>query len=48
MPSLRFIGGFYQSMVKQQNVGYPDESTLMLGLLLISEKHQRKGLGTKA
>ena len=27
--------------------GFPDESTIMLGLLLLSEKYQRKGLGTK-
>ncbi len=26
---------------------FPDESTVMLGLLLLSEKHQRKGLGTR-
>jgi RimJ/RimL family protein N-acetyltransferase len=28
--------------------GFPDGSTVMLGLLLLSEKYQRKGLGTKA
>jgi RimJ/RimL family protein N-acetyltransferase len=28
--------------------GFPDESTVMLGLFLLSEKYQRKGLGTKA
>jgi GNAT superfamily N-acetyltransferase len=28
--------------------GFPDESTVTLGLLLLSEKHQRKGLGSKA
>jgi RimJ/RimL family protein N-acetyltransferase len=28
--------------------GFPDESTATLGLLLLSEKHQKKGLGTKA
>ena len=27
--------------------GFPDESTVTLGLLLLSENHQRKGLGTK-
>ncbi len=27
---------------------FPDKSTVMLGLFLLSEKHQRKGLGTKA
>ncbi len=27
---------------------FPNESTVMLGLLLLSEKHQRKGLGTRA
>ncbi len=26
--------------------GYPDESIVMLGLLVLSEKYQRKGLGT--
>jgi RimJ/RimL family protein N-acetyltransferase len=28
--------------------GYPDELTVMLGLLLLSEKYQRKGFGTQA
>lgn len=27
---------------------FPNESTIMLGLLLLSENHQRKGLGTEA
>jgi GNAT superfamily N-acetyltransferase len=27
--------------------GFPNESTVTLGLLLLSENHQRKGLGTK-
>lgn len=28
--------------------GFPDESTVMLGLLLLSEKYQKKGLGKQA
>jgi RimJ/RimL family protein N-acetyltransferase len=28
--------------------GYPDETTITLGLLLLSEKYQRKGFGTQA
>lgn len=28
--------------------GYPNETTVMLGLLLLSEKYQRKGFGTQA
>jgi len=28
--------------------GYPNETTIMLGLLLLSEKYQRKGFGTQA
>jgi len=28
--------------------GYPDESAVMLGLLLLSEKYQRQGFGTQA
>jgi RimJ/RimL family protein N-acetyltransferase len=28
--------------------GYPDETTVMLGLLLLSEKYQRKEFGTQA
>jgi len=28
--------------------GFPDESTVTLGLLLLSEKHQKKGLGAGA
>ncbi len=28
--------------------GYPDEATVIIGLLLLSEKYQRKGFGTQA
>jgi RimJ/RimL family protein N-acetyltransferase len=28
--------------------GYPNEATAMLGLLLVSEKHQRKGIGRRS
>jgi GNAT superfamily N-acetyltransferase len=28
--------------------GYPDSATALLGLLLLSEKHQRKGIGRRA
>jgi len=48
----KFIFGIY---LDKEMIGciallrkYPDEPTIMLGLLLLSEKYQRKGLGTQA
>lgn len=48
----KFVFGVYldNNMIGFADIvlGYPDESTAMIGLLLLSEKHQKKGLGARA
>jgi RimJ/RimL family protein N-acetyltransferase len=48
----KFVFGVYldNNMIGFTDIirGYPDETTATIGLLLLSEKHQRKGLGTRA
>ena len=47
----KFVFGIYQNdgMIGCIDLcrGYPDETTVIIGLFLLSEKHQRKGLGTE-
>lgn len=48
----KFVFGIYRGsdMVGCADLirGYPRSATAMLGLLLVSEKHQRQGIGTRA